>query len=244
MCPGVTIPSMSFSQRSSASSLLFFHQCVDQQRQAAREACTQEEKQPLPGCWYLGFAVPSCNLCHHRLWSPLIWRAHGKSSTLKTQERFCLQDGANIPLCSDLNTDTRARACANFDLSLGFAVLAERRCYCGLRIGWAVALSSKCVCWHLLAAVPFLSNTNEPGGFHPLLTELLLLLRRKGTALTRARSRCQGSWLGLYGRDGATPLPLHSCSGLWVTSPPIPREHLLHPEPLRCHRLAGTDTVM
>lgn len=43
---------------------------------------------------------------------------------------------SNNPLCSGLNTETGARVCANFHLSLGSAVVAERRRHCGLRFGW------------------------------------------------------------------------------------------------------------
>lgn len=148
-------------------SLLLFHRCVEKKgRLLVKHELGRRKSQSLGANCYSGFAVPSGNLLHHQPRPPLIWRVRGKSSTLKTQEPFCLWGRANNLLCSSLNTETGTRVCANLHLSLGFA---EVRHYCGLRFGWAVALNSQCVRWRLLAPVPFLSKANKANDFHPLV---------------------------------------------------------------------------
>lgn len=164
----------------------------------------------------------------------------GKFRTLQTQACFCLQHRANNLLWSDLNTETGVRVCVNLHLSLGFAVLAKGCITAGYGLGqqWPRRANACAdISWFLCRS--FLTQTSLMVFIHWCKGVIAASLREKDSS-NWSKERCQGLWLGLRCCTGGTVplLPLHSCSWLWV----LP--HLLQPEPLHCHWLAGRDTVV
>lgn len=67
---------------------------------------------------------------------------------------------------------------------------------CRVWLGSAVALNSKCVCWHLLIPVLFLSSTNKPHGFIHWYKGVIATFWGKRTALTGARSGARACGCG------------------------------------------------
>lgn len=104
---------------------------------------------------------------------------------------------------------------------LCFAVLAEKSQYCRLRSGWAVALNSKFVYWHLLAPAPFLSN--KPNGFHPLVGRVAApFLSKKDSSNEQDVSARACGWGCVAVWEGwCHPTSSAQLSGLWVLPHPL-----------------------
>lgn len=94
--------------------------------------------------------------------APLTWRVHGKSRKYRSASAFKM----NQLTCSIVAQKLRWDVEYVQTLLCLSSVLSEKRQYCRL-FGWAGALNSKCMYWHLLTPAPFLFN--KPNGFHPLV---------------------------------------------------------------------------